>query len=398
MKPYSRILSLYLSVVVLFLTMFINPFYVLIILFLINNFIYLRTNLINLPLSISLSLFFMNREFGVYWGNSVDDVPTYVIRFYQYGSYELGNIYISYLNDGISFEPLYVIFIYIVYSLTQSAEIFIFLNYFAIFYLSIKFTNLIDKKNQYTALLWFWFTIMNFGMEFHIWRHQIALIISLISLYKILECRDRRYILLLVLSIFIHYSVSIFLLAYIFYHHVDKGLSRNRDKNSKILFSIMLVIPVVLVADILAMLLFNYQITEYVSIGYFSINFYILGILILIVGILVNKTANDFDNLLLVNLFTCILLMITFSKVTSIYTRYLLTALPLMSLCLFRIFYNGNFFNLELNSLGKYFSIFLLALIPIRYYYSSLSETGVIWFLNDYKPLEILSGIIFQIY
>jgi hypothetical protein len=398
MKPYSRILSLYLSVIVLFLTLFINPFYVLVILFILNNFIYLRTNLINLPISISLSLFFMNRELGVTWGNSLDDVPTYVIRFYQYGSYEIENIYISYLNDGISFEPIYIIFIYIVYALTQSAVIFIFLNYFAIFYLSIRLTNMIDKKNQYTVLLWFWFSIMNFGMEFHIWRHQIALILSLISLYKILEHENRRYILILVLSIFIHYSVSIFLLAYILYSYVGIEWFRKRDKIIKIMFSILLVIPIVLVADILALLVFSYQINEHVDIGYFSRNFYILGIFVLIMGVFVNRRANDFDNILLISLFMCMYLMITFNNVTSMYTRYLLTSIPLMSLCLYRLFYNGNFFSLELNSLGKYISILLITLVPIRYYNSSLSDLEVIRFLNDYKPLEIFSGIIFQIF
>lgn len=339
-KSYSTV-----DIACILLFLCINPFLALFIMAVLSLQYRISLYVFVVSASISFTLFFFLREYGVDWYfNSTDDVPNYIWMYQSNYSLEFVDILKRFIELPTGNELLWHIPSWMLLNwFGASDETFVLLHYFLIF-LTLFFAIGMISSRHFVALslIYFFLTPISLDSVAHIWRQQIASSMFLGGMGLYFNRGARVGKLMLLCSALMHLSFLFYSAVFLAVESLRvKGKFQNKKKVVKYIIITMLFVPLLLYC------------TVYVldSVGLPKILSYFEGYDIdalrvyLIIGIYAIPLLIAFFYFPMdaINTHIAILCLTVFSIVismpfaNSIYDRMLMFVLPLMALFFYRI-------------------------------------------------------------
>ena len=352
------------------LFLFVNPFLSLFLLALISMIHRVPTLAFIVPASITFAVFFFSREFGIDWyPGSTDDIPQYIELYQANEGVSLYGLLENFVYRPSGNEPLWqVIWWTLLHGFGGSDNTFVFLHYLLNF--SVLFLALHALSARYfipLALVYLFFIPISIDGLAHIFRQELSSFIFLAGVGIYLNTGRRLGKLFIYPSPLFHLSSLFWVAAFILFENLRKRrLFENRKKISLILLFLLLVCPI--------MLSITVTILDYLGvyniIGYFEgsginkIRVYLLigaygGIQLLAFFLL---RHDDLNHLILIMCVAVYSLVIALPAANGIYDRLLITALPLLSVYLFRSILENFHVSWSVPSITVIFSIGLMRL------------------------------------
>lgn len=379
------------------LFLFVNPFLSLFLLALISMIHRVPTLAFIVPASITFAVFFFSREFGIDWyPGSTDDIPKYIELYQANEGVSLYGLLENFVYRPSGNEPLWqVIWWTLLHGFGGSDNTFVFLHYLLNF--SVLFLALHALSARYfipLALVYLFLIPISIDGLAHIFRQELSSFIFLAGVGIYLNTGRRLGKLFIYLSPLFHLSSLFWVAAFILFENLRKRrLFENRKKISLILLFLLLVCPI--------MLSITVTILDYLGvyniIGYFEgrgvdkIRVYLLigaycGIQLLAFFLL---RHDDLNHLILIMCVAVYSLVIALPAANGIYDRLLITALPLLSVYLFRSLLENFHVSWRVPSLIVIFSIGLM-----RLYSSSVDGNGPAAYLAFGNAFDPSMGLI----
>ena len=294
--------------------------------------------------TITFTLFFYSREYGVDWyPDSTDDIPQYVALYQSNLGIDFATLFTRFFTSPGGNEPLWNLLWWILINWFNGTDsTFIFLNYITIFLSLFLALNWLSTRHSASlALLYFLLIPISFDLIVHTWRQALAAYVFLggVGLHHIRRISSGKW--LIYLSPLFHVSFLFFVGTYFIY----KSLRKRNYFENKLLFIVYLV-SAMLLAKII-----SYPVAAFFdSIGVSRIMNHFGGeavdstrvyLLILVYAlpqllIFCFWKLDDVNNLLLVICMSVFCLVIALPEASSLYGRMLMFSLPLLSIFLFR--------------------------------------------------------------
>lgn len=332
------------GLVCILLFLALNPFLALLILALVNYFRRIPTVVFIVSASISFTLFFYFRDYGVDWYfNSSDDVPTYIGIYEQNFSFSFTDLFENFIeapngNEILWHLPWWVL----LRGFGASDDTFVFLHYLLLF--SCLFLALFSLSRRHLvpfALIYFLLTPISLDAMAHIWRQQLAFLVFLsgAGLHIVRGSRVGKW--LICASMFIHVSFALFVGLFWIY----EPIRRRRGFDNKLKVSLFLAAVLAIVPAISKVAIFFLD-----SIGLARVMSYFEGtdadtarvyliIALYIVPMLLSFylfKVDSLNNLFLVLCFAVFSIVLALPGSNSIYDRLFMSVLPLWGLFFFR--------------------------------------------------------------
>lgn len=347
--------------------------------------------------TISFTLIYFLREYGVSWAASSDDVPSYIYLFNSNASLQLSEIFTRFLSFPGGNEPIWHSFFSIflnVFGINDNT--FVFIHYFLIIFLFfIALINISRKYCIVLALAYFFLTPLSLDSVFHIWRQQLAFSVFLIgiAIYLIQEKKSGLYFIFL--SPLMHLVTLFFVISFILFNWLKKTKLIS-SKLGFILFvsltCLLYVGSVMSVINLFSMINLD-RVTSYFESGggdYVFRSFIISSFFMAFFFITNTYFYNDNFNkyIILVNTIIAAILF-AFPSAFSIFTRLNYFAMPLVSVYLVR-WYLFNFSAKWIKVLV--FIIFITGML--RIIPSIAEKSASVQFLAYGHPLDPFMGFL----
>lgn len=384
--------------------LFVNPFLSLFLLALISMLHRVPALAFIVPASIAFAVFFFSREFGIDWyPGSTDDIPQYIQMYQANQGVSLFSFLENFVSRPSGNEPLWqVIWWTLLNGLGGSDNTFVFLHYLLNFF--VLFLALRALSARYfipLALVYLFLIPISVDGLAHIFRQELSSFIFLAGAGIYLNTGRRVGKLFIYLSPLFHLSSLFWVAAFILFESLRKRrLFENRKKISLILLFLLLVCPI--------MLSITVTILDYLGVynivGYFEgsgvnkIRVYLLigaygGIQLLAFFLL---RHDDLNHLILIMCVAVYSLVIALPAANGVYDRLLITALPLLSVYLFRSILENFHVSWRVPSIIVIFSIGLM-----RLYASAAAGNGpgaYLAFGNAFDPSMGLIKTLFVLF
>ena len=386
------------------LFLFVNPFLALFLLALISMLHRVPALAFIVPASIAFAVFFYSREYGIDWyPGSTDDIPQYIVLYQNNQGVSLFSLLQNFAFRPSGNEPLWqVIWWTLLNGLGGSNNTFVFLHYLLNFFVLFLALRALSARYFISFALVYLFLIpISVDGLVHIFRQELSSFIFLAGAGIYLNTGRRVGKLFIYLSPLFHLSSLFWVAAFILFESLRKRrLFENRKKISLILLFLLLVCPI--------MLSITVTILDYIGVynivGYFEgsgvnkIRVYLLigaygGIQLLAFFLL---RHDDLNHLILIMCVAVYSLVIALPAANGIYDRLLITALPLLSIYLFRSILENFHVSWRVPSIIVIFSIGLM-----RLYTSSVAGNGpgaYLAFGNAFDPSMGLIKTLFVLF
>jgi len=293
--------------------------------------------------TVSLTLFYFSREYGVQWAVSSDDVPSYISLYHSNASLQLTEIFTRFLSSPVSNEPIWHSFFSILLNVFGiNDNTFVFIHYFLIIFLFfIALINISRKYFIVLALAYFFLTPMSLDSIFHIWRQQLAFSFFLIGIAIYLIKGKKSGLYFIFLSPLIHLVTLFFVISFILFNWLKKTKLISSKLGFILFVSLICLLYVEAVSSVINLFsMINItRITNYFeSGGDYVFRSFIISSFFMVFFLITNTFFyNDNFNkyIILVNTIIAAILF-AFPSAFSIFTRLNYFAMPLVSVYLVR--------------------------------------------------------------
>jgi hypothetical protein len=396
--------SLLVGLLSFILFLFVNPFLALFLLALISMLHRVPALAFIVPASIAFAVFFYSREYGIDWyPGSTDDIPQYIQLYQTNQGVSLFSLLQNFAFRPSGNEPLWqVIWWTLLNGLGGSDNTFVFLHYLLNFFVLFLALRALSARYFISFALVYLFLIpISVDGLAHIFRQELSSFIFLAGVGIYLNTGRRVGKLFIYLSPLFHLSSLFWVAAFILFENLRKrGLFENRKKISFILLFLLLVCPIMLSITVAIL----DSLGVYNIVGYFEgrgvdkIRVYLLigaygGVQLLAFFLL---RHDDLNHLILIMCVAVYSLVIALPAANGIYDRLLMTALPLLSVYLFRCILENFHVSWRVPSITVIFSIGLM-----RLYASSGAGNGpgaYLAFGNAFDPSMGLIKTLFVLF
>lgn len=367
-----------LTCILLFLAL--NPFLALLVLALVNFFRRIPTAVFIVSASISFTLFFYFRDYGIDWYfNSSDDVPTYISIYRQNYSFGFVDLFTNFIEAPNGNEILWHLpWWALLKAFDASDDTFVFLHYLLLFTcLFLALHALSPRLLVPFALVYFLLTPISLDAMAHIWRQQLAFLVFLsgAGLHIVRGSRAGKW--LVCASVLIHVSFVLFVALFWIYELIRRrhGFD-NKLKVSLFLCAVLAIVPAVSKVAIffldsigLARVMSYFEGTDAdITRVYLITALYIVPMLLSFYLFKVDAL----NQLFLVLCFAVFSIVLALPGSNSIYDRLFMSVLPLWGLFLFRT---------------------LLANFPPGWYFAAILVSFTVGVIRLHSPTEQGEGI-----
>ncbi|MDB4805030.1 EpsG family protein [bacterium] len=322
----------------------INPFLALFILGVISLNFRVPVSVFVLSASVSFTLFFFFREYGIQWHhNSSDDIPQYVAMYVSNYSLSFTEIFTRFFDQPAGSEPFWHIPWWALLNwFNASDKTFILLHYFVIF--GAQFLALATLSKRYVipfAVVYFFLTPSVVDSMAHIWRQQLAFSMFLTGIGLYMNHGSSRGKWLMYGSALIHLSAGFF--GVIFF--IAEWFSKRGGFDNKLKVLSLLIVFLVGVSTFSSAVVFFLEsigVTRFM--GYYEgdtgnvLRVYLI-ISVYAVPLLISfyfLRSDDINNLIMVLCFAVFSIVLAAPAANSLYDRLLMFVLPLWGLYFFR--------------------------------------------------------------
>lgn len=269
-----------LILIVLFL--FINPIYALIIVTLLS----FRFEFSFLPFlimgTLSFSLFYFNREYGVIWyDKGSDDVPVYIQMFFNDKGISFVELFERFFDFPALNEPLWHLIPWSMINIFHTSSMsFVFFHYLILFGTVFIALRMIAEK-QYLLLnsLYFFLTPLTFYTMIHIFRQQLAFTVFLLGVTLVLKQKKELSGYLLLLATPLIHTSSLLFIGLLGIFALIKRFFSNHYSLASLVFIIILGLLYSLILEYAGLVGFEQQVQDYTDksaavsgLGYFVFN------------------------------------------------------------------------------------------------------------------------------
>jgi hypothetical protein len=340
---YDATLSVSAPVCVL-LFLLINPFLALFILAVISLNFRVPVSVFVLSASVSFTLFFFFREYGIEWHhNSTDDIPQYVAMYESNYLLSFTEIFTRFFDQPSGSEPVWHIPWWALLNwFNGSDNTFIWLHYFVIFVAQFLALAILSKRYAVPfAVVYIFLTPIAVDSMAHIWRQQLAFSMFLAGIGLYMNHGSSRGKWLVYGSALIHLSAGYFGAIFFIAEWFRK---RGGFDNKLKVISLIIVLLLGVATFSSAVVFFLDSIGMSRIMGYFEgYGFSVLRVYLIIsvyaVPLLISfyyLRSDDINNLIMVLCFAVFSIVLALPAANSIYDRMLMFVLPLWGLYFFR--------------------------------------------------------------
>jgi hypothetical protein len=298
-----------------------------------------------LPASVSFTLFFYFRHYGVDWyAESTDDVPQYIALYETNRGVPLSQVFLRFIEKPSGNEPLWHLPLWVLMNgFNASADTFVFLQYFTIFLLLFcALTTFSSRHLPAFAVVYFFLIPISLESLSFVFRQQIAFSMFLAGIGLVLVRRRPIGYWILFLTPLMHLSCVFYLAIFLLFDVLNRyGAFDKKLRATVLLVGAMLAVPAV--AQVAIQVLDSMGFGRVMDYILYSDNMDRLRIYLLMgvyassqlaaFYLLRNDAANNLITVLCIAVFSIVLAIPTGN---AVYDRLLLFVLPLLSLHLFR--------------------------------------------------------------
>jgi len=293
--------------------------------------------------AIGFALFFYNRDYGVTWADSSDDVPNYILYFHSDDSLSITDIFTRFFLFPSGTEPLWHMWCWTLINVFHAGDnTFIFTYYLLLFVcLFTCFVLMSEKYFTLFAIVYIFLTPASLDALFHIWRQELALLVYLMGISLYFVKNKKAGLLLVYISPFIHLSFLYFAILFLVYCIF---------KNKKITSTKGRYMSFLGIVSILVSLFYLTGIAFLGSAGVSAIGDYFSGtgdsmirmfIVVTINSVLLLSSffllkTDSLNSFFLMVFFPILTIMFFFPGSNAIYTRLFIAVLPLLGISFFR--------------------------------------------------------------
>jgi hypothetical protein len=373
----------------------INPFLSVFIIALISVFRRIPTTIFISSASISFTLMFYFRDYGVDWYfDAGDDVPGYVSIYRTFQDASFSDLIENFIEAPNGNELLWQIPWWALMTVFDASDnTFTFVHYLVIFV--GVFVALLTMSRRYLIALvvvYFFLTPISIDSMAHIWRQQLAFSMFLagVGLYLVRGISLAKW--LIYFSPLMHVSLIFFVLGFVTFLIVkENGWFNNKLKISTILLLIMIVVP----------FLSSVAVTYLDALGLGRIMSYFIGSgadkarVYMVLGLYVTPLLaayfllknDDTNNLIMILCFSVFSIVSALPAANGIYDRLLMFVLPLLGIYLYRC--------LLINFSPRWhvpFMAFAFITGIVRLYLPTRNSSGPMYFLAFGHAFDPLMG------
>jgi EpsG family len=379
------------------LFLLVNPFLAVFILALISVFRPVSTSIFIASASISFSLIFYFRDYGIDWYfNSSDDVANYRYIYSTFQDLTFQDLIANFIDAPNGNELFWHLPWWgLMRIFGASEETFVYLHYLLIFF-SIFLALLTFSKRHLIAfvVVYFFLTPISIDSIAHIWRQQLAFSMFLagVGLYLVKGRRSGRW--LIYLSPLMHVSLVFFLFGFFVFQAIRKSKGFNdKWKFSLALVALMIVVPILssravnyldLIGLARIMSFFEGHGTDVVRV-YMILGLYMTSML----ACFYLLKHDDANNLFVVLCFSVFSIVAALPEANGIYDRLLMFVLPLLGIYFFRSVLANFSVRWQIPVLTCSFIVG-----AVRLYMPTLDQSGPMYFLAFGHALDPAMGIL----
>jgi hypothetical protein len=183
--------------------------------------------------SLAFTLFFYFREYDMRWGDSSDDIPSYIEMFYSDEYISFSDIFTRFIESPGNNEPLWHMAAWgLINLVSANKDLFIFLHYYAVFSLLFySLTAVAGRHYMLVILAYFFLTPISIDSVFHIWRQQLAFSMFLLGISWYLYKGKKRGLVMIYLSLLMHLVSIFFILIFVIYQILLKNKLIEKKKS-----------------------------------------------------------------------------------------------------------------------------------------------------------------------
>jgi hypothetical protein len=226
--------------ILVLLTLFIHPYIVTILASVMQTIIKINSRYFLPFYSLSLALFWSNRNYGFISDFFREDVISYMAQFENIRLESFQSLFTNFFSNPSGNEILYTLFVYFVGLFNTDRLFFAFSVYLLIAILISISAVLVDRRYYMIYIAILFFGIGSFlGLEvIHLWRQTIASLLFLIGL-RLYATNKRNATFIMLSALFVHLAASLFFLIFIFSQSNIISYI-NKLKNKKIYFFVLI--------------------------------------------------------------------------------------------------------------------------------------------------------------
>lgn len=197
-----------LMLVLALMAFFIQPFYILILVSILQIYINFKPAYFLPVFSAALALYWSNRHIGVAWDGGFDDAVGYVETFLLMHKGDIGILFANFFSQPAGNEIAYSFFVYTIRFFTSEQQVFLFFVYFTM--LSLLSVATININRRYCLVI---VSVIFFGVggfveqaALHLFRATLASLILLVAL-SLYEKKRKQSYWLMIISCLVHVAV-----------------------------------------------------------------------------------------------------------------------------------------------------------------------------------------------
>ena len=373
-----------LSIICVLLYLLVNPFLATFLVAIIGVYRRVPASVFILSASISFTLFFYFRDYGVRWYyNSSDDVVNYVALYQELLDTTLADLVRNFIEAPNGNELLWELPWWVLMNVFDASEFtFIFVHYFVIFS-SVFLALYLLSKRHFLSLVVVYLFLMPISIDSisHIWRQQLAfsMFVAGVGLYHVRGYKVGRWF--IALSPLMHLSLLFFVAGYLTFRVIRwSGGFNNKLKFSIVLMLIMIIVPMLssIAVRYLDAIGLDRIMSYFEAFGADPKRVYILlGVFMLpMLACFYLLRSDDTNNLIMILCFSVFSLAAAIPAANGIYDRLLMFVLPLLAIYFYRA--------LMRNFSPRWEAPFLVASVVeglVRMYLPTQDNSGPMYFL-----------------